>query len=165
MHPEKSKLRAKSDQYVLSTELVFDVTRRETFQNLEEVWVKEVDTYTTIDKSVRMVIGNKIDKVRACRKDLEVVTQSSNTDNCTFPDSQEQERVVTHAEGMAFANEHNCIYFEASAKQREGVQQAYSELIDQIVETPGLLGPSQNGQILRMHTPTENQGGSSSCSC
>lgn len=46
-------------------ELVFDVTRRETFQNLLEIWMKEVDTYTTIEKSVRMVIGNKIDMVGA----------------------------------------------------------------------------------------------------
>lgn len=162
---EEREVRAKTDHGELCTELVFDVTRRETFQNLEEVWVKEVDTYTTVDKSVRMVIGNKIDKVCAHRRELEMLARSSDTDNCAFLDSQEKERAVTHAEGTAFADEHNCIYFEASAKEREGVQQAYGELIDRIVEMPGLLGPSQNGQILRMHTPVENQGGSSSCSC
>lgn len=55
----------KADRASMCHELVFDVTRRETFQNLLEIWMKEVDTYTTIEKSVRMVIGNKIDMVSA----------------------------------------------------------------------------------------------------
>lgn len=72
---------------------------------------------------------------------------------------------MTRAEGMAFAREHDCIYYEASAKEKDGVHRAYGELIDRIVETPDLLGPSQNGQILRMHTPVEDRRGPSSCYC
>lgn len=42
---------------------VYDVTRRETFTNLSEVWAKEVDLYSTNQDCIKMLVGNKVDKV------------------------------------------------------------------------------------------------------
>jgi Ras-related protein Rab-18 len=40
---------------------VYDVTRKETFENLEQ-WLKEVDMYTNRDGVIKLLVGNKIDK-------------------------------------------------------------------------------------------------------
>lgn len=42
--------------------LVYDVTRAETFENVQE-WLKEVDIYSTHEDAVKMLIANKIDQV------------------------------------------------------------------------------------------------------
>ncbi|KAL2933403.1 Ras-related protein RABC2a [Bienertia sinuspersici] len=43
--------------------LVYDVTRRETFTNLSDVWAKEVELYSTNQECVKMLVGNKVDKL------------------------------------------------------------------------------------------------------
>ena len=43
--------------------VVYDVTRRETFDNLSDVWAKEVELYSTNKECVKMLIGNKVDRV------------------------------------------------------------------------------------------------------
>ena len=49
---------------------VYDVTRRETFESLEEIWMREVDLYSTVDQAVKMVVANKVDKVsHSCLRD------------------------------------------------------------------------------------------------
>lgn len=42
--------------------LVYDVTNQATFSKLE-TWLNELDTYSTKSNIVKMVVGNKIDKV------------------------------------------------------------------------------------------------------
>jgi hypothetical protein len=42
---------------------VYDVTRRETFEDLERIWMKEVDIYSNIEEAVKMVVANKVDLV------------------------------------------------------------------------------------------------------
>lgn len=42
---------------------MYDVTRRETFTNLSDVWAKEVELYSTNQDCVKMLVGNKVDKV------------------------------------------------------------------------------------------------------
>eukprot|EP01024_Parvocaulis_polyphysoides_P038267 TRINITY_DN34304_c0_g2_i1.p1 TRINITY_DN34304_c0_g2~~TRINITY_DN34304_c0_g2_i1.p1 ORF type:complete len:222 (-),score=26.47 TRINITY_DN34304_c0_g2_i1:76-741(-) len=81
---------------------VYDVTRRETFENMADVWVREVKTYSTIQSAVRMVVGNKIDKA--------------------------EEREVSKEEGRAFAKQHGCLFLETSAKSDLAVAQAFEEL-------------------------------------
>jgi GTPase SAR1 family protein len=44
---------------------VYDVTRRETFENLEDIWMREVDMYSTVEDAVKMVVANKVDLVRS----------------------------------------------------------------------------------------------------
>lgn len=41
----------------------YDVTRRETFESIEDIWMREVDMYSTVDNAVKMVVANKVDKV------------------------------------------------------------------------------------------------------
>ena len=42
--------------------LVYDVSSRESFEGLE-VWLNELDTYATKKDLIKMLVGNKIDKV------------------------------------------------------------------------------------------------------
>ena len=41
---------------------MYDVSSRESFQGLE-VWLNELDTYATKKDLIKMLVGNKIDKV------------------------------------------------------------------------------------------------------
>uniref|UniRef100_A0A803KX12 Uncharacterized protein n=1 Tax=Chenopodium quinoa TaxID=63459 RepID=A0A803KX12_CHEQI len=42
---------------------VYDVTRRDTFTNLRDIWAKEIDLYSTNQDCIKMLVGNKVDKV------------------------------------------------------------------------------------------------------
>lgn len=44
------------------------MTRRETFEDLERIWMKEVDIYSNIEDAVKMVVANKVDLVSADSK-------------------------------------------------------------------------------------------------
>jgi Ras-related protein Rab-18 len=92
---------------------VYDVTSRESFENARETWRKEVEMYGTIANSVKIVIGNKIDR--------------------------EDERTVARAEGVAFAKEYGCLFLECSAKTKVRVAEAFDELVKGILDAPGLL--------------------------
>ncbi len=46
------------------TAAAYDVTRRETFDSITDIWMKEVDMYSTVNGAVKAVIGNKLDLVR-----------------------------------------------------------------------------------------------------
>ena len=47
-----------------SPQPVYDVTRSDSFENLERIWMKEVDIYSNIEDAVKMVVANKVDLVR-----------------------------------------------------------------------------------------------------
>ncbi|CAI4231251.1 unnamed protein product [Auanema sp. JU1783] len=89
---------------------VFDVTNRSSFERLDH-WMTEVDTYSTKGEAVKMVVANKID----------------------MPN-----REVSREEGIKFARRHRTLFVEASAKTNEGVQCAFEELIEKVIQTPGL---------------------------
>ena len=91
----------------------YDITSAESFASLRETWLKEVEMYGTIENSVKIVIGNKVDR--------------------------ESERAVAREEGVAFAKEHGCLFLECSAKTKVRVAEAFDELVKGILETPGLL--------------------------
>ncbi|KAF9597522.1 hypothetical protein IFM89_019436 [Coptis chinensis] len=93
--------------------LVYDVTRRESFTNLADVWAKEVELYSTNQDCIKMLVGNKVDR--------------------------DIEREVTREEGIALAQEHKCIFIECSAKTQQNVQQCFEELALKILEVPSLL--------------------------
>ncbi len=42
---------------------MYDVTRRETFESLADIWMREVDMYSTVEDAVKMVVANKTDLV------------------------------------------------------------------------------------------------------
>ncbi|KAL9290854.1 Ras-related protein RABC2b [Arabidopsis thaliana] len=82
--------------------LVYDVTKRETFLNLADIWAKEIELYSTNHDCIKMLVGNKVDR--------------------------ESERKVSREEGMALAKDLNCLFHECSARTRENVNGCFEEL-------------------------------------
>lgn len=54
------------------------------------------------------------------------------------------DRAVSKDEGIKCARKHQMMFIEASAKTREGVQMAFEELVEKIIQTPGLWEMSQD---------------------
>jgi len=99
--------------------LVYAIDQRSSFDNLA-YWLKECEMYAP-SEAVLMLVGNKSD----------------------LPD---EERQVPRDEGRIFAREKGMLFIEASAKTKEGVAQAFDELVQKIVDEPNLLqGDDQRG--------------------
>ena len=77
--------------------LVYDITRRQTFDNLAR-WLDDMRE-NAYSKMIILLVGNK--------SDLKF------------------EREVSTEEGQAFAEKHNLIFFETSAKTAQNVEQAF----------------------------------------
>merc|ERR1711865_276500 len=121
--------------------LVYDVGRRESFEALQNIWLKEVDLYSTYPNCVKLLIGNKIDQ---------------------------EEREVTKAEGDAFAREHATLFIECSAKTKVGIEQAFAEVVTKILETPSMrevvCKTSRNAGVALGQTNSTGEGGGG-CGC
>ncbi|XP_014282624.1 ras-related protein Rab-18-B [Halyomorpha halys] len=102
--------------------LVYDVTSQATFTKLE-TWLSELDTYSTKSNIVKMVVGNKIDK---------------------------SGREISREEGMKFARRHATLFIESSAKTKDGVQCAFEELVQKIIQTPGLWESTNGGKTFQV---------------
>lgn len=83
--------------------LVYDITRRESFETLES-WLIELRTHAPNVSIV--LVGNKIDL--------------------------EEKREVSTEEGIEFAEKNGLAFFETSAKTAHNVDQCFNNLIDQI---------------------------------
>lgn len=118
---------------------VYDITRRETFDNLSQVWLREVEMYSTVPECVKLVVANKLDR--------------------------EAERAVTRAEGVAFARAHGCLFLEVSAKARTGVAEAFDELLGRCCESPALLaaGAPAGGGVRLDAKGSQSMAGSCGC--
>ncbi|XP_002868082.2 ras-related protein RABB1a isoform X2 [Arabidopsis lyrata subsp. lyrata] len=81
------------------TLLVYDITRRETFNHLAS-WLEEARRHAS-ENMTTMLIGNKCDL--------------------------EEKRAVSTEEGEQFAREHGLIFMEASAKTAHNVEEAFIE--------------------------------------
>lgn len=109
---------------------MFDVTRRETFESLADIWMHEVDMYSTIADSIKMIVANKTDL-----EDL---------------------REVTREECIDFAKKHGCLFVETSAKDNIAVAQAFEELVIKVLDTPSLLEGHSTGLGLKRTTDTHS---------
>ncbi|XVF39169.1 hypothetical protein PTKIN_Ptkin01aG0013800 [Pterospermum kingtungense] len=119
--------------------MVYDVTRRDTFTNLSDIWAKEIDLYSTNQDCIKMLVGNKVDK--------------------------ESERVVSKKEGIDFAREYGCLFIECSAKTRVNVEQCFEELVLKILDTPSLLAEGSSGVKKNIFKQNPPQNGASTSSC
>lgn len=117
--------------------LVYDVSKRESFEALKNVWLKEVNMYCTRKTAVKMVVGNKVDTA---------------------------DRQVTREEGLTFAREASTLFVESSAKTAIGVKQTFEELVCKILQTPELCSSedASNGSIRPGAT---SEGTFSDCAC
>ncbi|KAK4879586.1 hypothetical protein RN001_007732 [Aquatica leii] len=111
--------------------LVYDVCNYSTFSKLE-TWLSELETYSTKRNIIKMIVANKIDM-----------------DN----------REVSREEGMHFAKKHKTLFIEASAKTKDGVQSAFEELVQKIIQTPDLwenYGPGSNFHLGNKEHPAQS---------
>lgn len=76
-------------------------------------WIVELDTFATRMNLVKMLVGNKID--------------------------QQDQRQVTRDEGVRFARKHSMLFIEASARTCEGVQIAFEELVQKVINLKQIL--------------------------
>jgi len=90
--------------------IVFDVTRTESFFNVEG-WYKKI--FKVLEKSGAqntpcLLVGNKIDL--------------------------KNERVVTMDQGLKISEELDCLYIETSAKENVGVDEAFNKLVIEFIK-------------------------------
>ncbi|GCB66719.1 hypothetical protein scyTo_0000633 [Scyliorhinus torazame] len=116
--------------------LVYDVTRRETFAKLDN-WLNELETFSTKHGIVKMLVGNKIDKTN---------------------------REIDRNEGLRYARKHSMLFIEASAKTCDGVECAFEEVVEKILQTPGLWEAEGHNKAVTLSDSASNQAGESCCS-
>merc|ERR1712037_857001 len=112
------------------------VTSRETFTAIEN-WLAELETYSTNHDIVKMLVGNKCDL---------------------------EDRVVSKDDGIKLARKHQMMFIESSAKTREGVQCAFEELVEKVIQTPGLWEMSSDKKKNIQVDGGGGGAGASSCS-
>jgi Ras-related protein Rab-18 len=118
--------------------MVYDVTRRDSFENLDQ-WLKEVKLYTPNNGEgvVKLLVGNKIDVARR----------------------------VPREEAEDWAQSQGMIFLEASAKTRLGIRQCFLEVVQKILENPEMLEGTSPGRPKLMLRPPETLPEDSSGSC
>ena len=91
--------------------LVYDLTSRRSFENLDN-WLLEEAKYNSDKKTMKLVVGNKTD--------------------------QKGRRKVSPEEGKNWAEQRGFIFLETSAKSSSGVEPAFYQLVDKILQEPAL---------------------------
>ena len=84
--------------------LVYDITDRDTFNNIDS-WLAELGTYAE-DNIVKLLIGNK--------KDLQQI------------------RAVSTDEALEYAKRNNMAFFEASALEGTNVHKAFDQIMHEV---------------------------------
>lgn len=127
----------------LGVVLVYDASSRESFENIQKIWLPELRNYANVEEMVLMIVANKIDLTHT--------------------------RSVMIDEGKKCARSLNAIYMECSAKTEIGVQAAFEELVHVIATSPRLAhrresNPTQSNAI-SMNLGSGNTSSSSESYC
>eukprot|EP01061_Rhynchopus_euleeides_P045588 TRINITY_DN826_c0_g1_i1.p1 TRINITY_DN826_c0_g1~~TRINITY_DN826_c0_g1_i1.p1 ORF type:complete len:213 (+),score=89.99 TRINITY_DN826_c0_g1_i1:113-751(+) len=100
---------------------VYDVTDASSFDRLDS-WMEEVETFKSYPDMVKVLVGNKLDLIGSRKREVD--------------------------EGMAreFARNHGMMWIEASAKTRQGVSQAFAEMVSKLLESESLVEVAVNSK-------------------
>mmetsp|Transcript_18445 Transcript_18445/g.26018 ORF Transcript_18445/g.26018 Transcript_18445/m.26018 type:complete len:239 (+) Transcript_18445:68-784(+) len=133
--------------------LVYDVTRTDTFENLQQ-WLKEVNMYSPNNGEavVKLLVGNKIDLVQP---------QPNDDANSTMS----RPKMVDRDLAEEWARDQGMLFLEASAKTKLGIRQVFLEVVQKILEDPDLLANTIPGKPkiqLKPQHPSSAGGGAGS---
>jgi Ras-related protein Rab-18 len=110
---------------------VYEVNTAATYAKLDR-WLRECEMHNAYPNAVKMLIGNKIDH--------------------TF-------REVSKSEGLGWAHRNRTLYIETSAKTSKGVSDAFTELVEKILQTENLIQGDNGGNISLSETPKNSTTG------
>ncbi len=118
--------------------LVYDVTRRETFDSLG-MWLQEVEQFSMGGgkEVVKLLVGNKVDQFRN----------------------------VSRETADEWARQRGMLFMEASAKTKEGIAQVFNEVVQKILENPTLLSNTRPAKPGRSMADRSNAGQSAKSGC
>jgi len=97
--------------------LVYSIDNNNSFDNVKEKWIKDIDDYL-VSKIPIILVGNK--------KDLE------------------KERIISEKEGLEIAKQKNYLFYETSAKTGENVNQIFQCLFEQIINVENIKKEDNN---------------------
>ncbi len=117
--------------------LVFDVTRQDTFTNLN-TWLEQLESADTSRGTVKLLIGNKVD----------------------LPN-----RVVSFEEAELLAKSKGMIYIETSAKTKKGISETFEEMIHKIGDSDSLLETAKMGRISSVTVDSKRKKEEGACGC
>ncbi|PFX27821.1 Ras-related protein Rab-18-B [Stylophora pistillata] len=142
-HPYQYELEV-LNQLMLRKEELYDELEKtpfsliETAEQLDEL-CQHLATVTelAVDQELHYVISTQhqdflIDTLEL-HSELEILN-----DCFTNPKILKERREVDRKQGLQFARRHSMLFIEASARTKEGVQLAFEELVEKIIQTPGL---------------------------
>lgn len=95
--------------------MVYDVSRPETLQHIQDVWMEEISMFSTNEKAVKLLLGNKIDT----------------------------ERKVATVNAAKFARENGFLFAECSSKEGLGIVEAFDLLVHRMIEDPEVWGGAE----------------------
>ncbi|KAJ2615008.1 Ras- protein Rab-14 [Coemansia sp. RSA 1365] len=122
----------------IGTILVYDITNRESFEDLDK-WMVDAQQLTPTH-SIFVLVGNKADR--------------------------EQLREVDYKEGEAYAKKNGMVFFEASAKTGEKVDTIFYDLVSQILSmvNNGTVDPALPDSGVQCMKPQHSRASTSSTS-
>ena len=85
--------------------LVYSITKKETFKNLDS-WIQQLNNLVDLSTKPVIIVGNKYDL--------------------------SSEREVTYEEGKEYAQKHGYNFYETSAKTGENVKEAFNDIFEQL---------------------------------
>lgn len=128
--------------------LVYDVTNRNSFANIERLWLEQVELYCNrgADHCVLMLLANKTD----------LVTEGA----------ARGARAVGVEEGMELAQRKGMIFGECSSKSNTGLQEAITALADRLLSVyDDQSHRPSNGIKLENYDHTDGASDEYGCGC